>query len=294
MPDPITCPHCQEHLDIPAEYHGRQVRCANCQQVFVAIPEGDMPVVHRLPDRRSGAGGPTPHDDRPRSARRVHDDDHPPRRSNVPVVLGLLFVVLSVGGCCGGINLLWLTHTNPEMKAYTSAEGKFKVEFPAAEPVGGPIANAADDKPTGNPGWQVTANRVNPPERYTVRVYDLKAEWRMLDAYEALENVAKAELAVQAVNDPKPKTEQVRHNGFMALDVRAGQGGGMNGSTTILRCVLAGKRVYVLSVQGQQGVHQFWWVRQFFLSFEITDPTAKPPQDDQPKKDDEPKKRKED
>ena len=288
MPDPIICPHCQEHLDIPPEYHGRQVRCANCQNIFVALSEADMPVVHRLPERRSGAGGHSsrPHDDRPRPARRVQDDedDHPPRRANVPVVLALLFVMLTVGGCCGGINLLWLTHTNPEMKAYTSVEGKFKAEFPAIDPVGGPIADAGDDKPAGTPGWQVTANRVNPPERYMIRCYDLKAEWRKLTPLEALELVAKAELAVLAVNTPNPKTEQTTHSGFTALDVRAGQGGGLNGSTTILRCVLAGNRVYVLSVQGQQGVHQFWWVRQFFLSFEITDPAAKPPKDDEPKK----------
>ncbi len=287
MPDPIICPHCQEHLDIPAEYHGRQVRCANCQNIFVATSEADMPVVHRLPDRRTGAGGQPahPHDDRPRPARRAHDDgDRPPRRSNVPVVLALMFVVLTIGGCCGGLNLLWLTLMNPEMKAYTSVEGKFKAEFPAVDPVGGPIAVAGDDKLAGDPGWQVTANRGNPPERYTIRCYDLKAEWRKLSPHEALEQVAKAELAVQAVTAPNPKTEQTTHNGFTALDVKVDQGGGMNGTTMVMRCVLAGKRVYVLSVQGQQRVHQFWWVRQFFLSFEVTDPTAKPPTDDEPKK----------
>jgi len=57
----------------------------------------------------------------------------------------------------------------------------------------------------------------------------------------------------------------------------------------MMRCVIAGKRVYVVVMQSQKIQTQHWWVRKYFLSFEITDPTAKPPQDDEPKKDDEKK-----
>ena len=55
MPDPIICPHCREQLDIPAEYHGRPVRCASCQNVFAAGSEGDVPGAHRLAKARPAA-----------------------------------------------------------------------------------------------------------------------------------------------------------------------------------------------------------------------------------------------
>lgn len=282
MPDPIICPHCREQLDIPAEYHGRQVRCASCQNIFVATPEGDAPVVHRLPGRSS-------HADQPRTARRAPDDrdDHnnrPPRRSNIGVVLLLLCVVLTVGGCCGLLNVVTAVQVNPTLTPYTSAEGKFKVEFPGENPTSGPTTNPADEKLTG---VQVTAARDYGQERYTVRCYDLKADWQKLPAEDALDQVAKAELDVLiAAPDQRTVTrfEITKHQGFDARDVLAGNGNGITGRDTVLRCILAGKRVYVVAFQSQKVQAEYWWVRQFFLSFEITDPTAKPPKADEPKK----------
>jgi hypothetical protein len=276
MPDPIVCPHCREELDIPAEYHGRQVRCANCQDVFVAA--GDTPVVHRLPGRSErGSDRPPWQEDRPRRARREDDRDaRPTRRSNAGVWLLMAMTLLTVGVCCGGLNLFTFIAFNPPLTPHTSAEGKFKVEFPGENPQGGPIAG--DD---AGKGWQVTARRPLAQEVYTVRCYDLKAEWQKLPEADALEKVAEAELTgrgvAAAAGGPGNPREQTTHTGFTALDAMTTSGSPPNQTVTVMRCILAGKRVYVVSVQGQNTHPQFWWVRQFFLSFEITDPAAKPP-----------------
>jgi hypothetical protein len=278
MPDPIVCPHCREELDIPAEYHGRQVRCANCQNVFVATPAGDMPVVHRLPGRSSRGDDRPPwqDDDRARRARRDDEQYGPPRRSNAGVWLLMALTLLTVGVCCGGLNLVTFIAFNPALTPHTSAEGKFKVDFPGENPTGGPIAG------DGGNGWQVTARRPMAQERYTVRCYDLKAEWRKLSEADALEKVMAEELAGlgagAAAEGPDNRRERTKHNGFTALDAMATSGAAPNQTVTLMRCILAGKRVYVVSVQGQNTHPQFWWVRQYFLSFEITDPSAKPPE----------------
>lgn len=36
MPIPTSCPHCQHAISLPDQLRGRKVRCARCQQVFVA------------------------------------------------------------------------------------------------------------------------------------------------------------------------------------------------------------------------------------------------------------------
>src|SRR5262245_42674556 len=40
MPDPITCPHCRRLLEMPAAYDGSEVRCPECQGVFMAGAQG--------------------------------------------------------------------------------------------------------------------------------------------------------------------------------------------------------------------------------------------------------------
>jgi len=289
MPDPIVCPHCHEQLEIPAEYHGRQVRCANCQNVFVATG-GDVPVIPPR-SRRPAEDAPPPwRDDRgPRRPRREeHEDDRPQRKSNIGVFALMLLTALTIGGCCGGVNLLMFAQMSPTMHPYPSAAGKFKVEFPDEHPTEGPITNPADETIEG---VQVTADRPSAREHYTVRCYRLKPEWLKLDEYDALEKVADTELIALGVGvkvkDGGVKSERSTHAGFTALDVMTSKGTGLNQEETILRCILAGKRVYAVSAKGTQNFHLFWWVRQYFLSFEITDPNAKPP-----KKDDEPKKEK--
>src|SRR5688572_12325425 len=73
MPRPAVCPHCSEELDIPAEFRGRQVRCAVCQRVFVPPADGSEPP----PPARPAPGNWA--DDRP-SRRPPRDDVAPPAR----------------------------------------------------------------------------------------------------------------------------------------------------------------------------------------------------------------------
>ena len=107
--------------------------------------------------------------------------------------------------------------------------------------------------------------------------------------------VAKAELdALGVAGQPPPRQEtNVKHQGFPAHDLFVEGGNGFTGRDTMMRCILAGSRVYVVIVQAQKVQTQYWWVRRYYLSFEITDPAAKPP-DDEPKKDAEKKERKQD
>lgn len=270
MTDAVTCPHCREHLDIPAEFRGRPVRCGNCQTVFTPTTD-DVPVVTRSSSRPAV----------PR-ARHVDDDeyDRPPRRqSNAGVVLLVAVTLFAVGGCCGGISLIGYHETNPEFVTYASPEGKFKVDFPAEKPSKSSITNPLDDKLEGE---MVTAERVYGEERYTVKSYPLHPAGEKLTPEQALKQVADAEVGLL---DAKPEVKRdarddLKHGGFPAVDVMTGSGNGFTGRQGMVRVILAGKRVYVLSVTGQQvhpqhGNPQHWWQRQFFVSFVITDPSPK-------------------
>lgn len=276
MPDPIVCPHCHEQLDIPAEYHGRKVRCAACQNIFHAVPSDDTPTVRPLADRRSSADQPPWREPRPSRRSRPDEEDDRRPQSNLGVFVLMSITFLVVGGCCGGLNLVAFTQVNPTMTPYTSDKGKFKVEFPDDSPTEGLTTNPADEAVEG---VQVTAARDYGQERYTVKSYGLKPEWRELPADEALEKVANAELAALGVTgEPQPRRERdIKHQGFPALDVYAERGNGLTGRDTLMRCILAGRRVYVVAVQAQKTPPGYWWIRQFFLSFVITDPEAKPP-----------------
>jgi hypothetical protein len=261
MPDPVSCPHCHEQLDIPAEYHGRPVRCANCQNVFSA--GGGVPVVHRRPDPPS----------RPRPA---FDDARPPRQSNAGVWLLLVATLFTVGGCCGGFTLFTLVQFNPTLTPYTSPEGKFKVDLPAGQtPTAATLAQPAGERVEGEPGWVVMTDRPMVKEHYVVKRYPLKAEWRKLPADDALAKVAEVEskaLDAGPASGPDYRHAIVKHADFPARDVTAAKEG-FQGQKTILRCVLVPDgRVYVLAVQGPSVEPELWWVRKFFLSFDVTDP----------------------
>jgi LSD1 subclass zinc finger protein len=276
MPDPIVCPHCHEPLDIPAEYHGRQVRCAACQTIFLAVSADHTPTVPPLPGRRPSDDQPPWRESRPTRRPRPHDedDDRPPHRSNLGVIGLMLFTVLVVGGCCGGLNLVGYIQTNPHLTPYTSEKGKFKVDLPDDSPTEGPIAGG--EGMGADQGWQVTAGRPSANERYTVRTYPLKAEWRKMAAEDALIKVVEAELTALGAG-PEVQKAVTTHAGFPARDSLARKGNGLSREDTVLRCVLAGDRVYAVAVQSPNAEPRFWWIRQFFLSFDITDPAAKPP-----------------
>ncbi len=239
MTDPVACPRCGEPLDIPAEYRGRAVRCGNCQTVFT--PADDS--IPTLPAR------PRP---RPRPA-----NEERPRRSNALVWVLLLGVVLAVGGCCGGLDVLEYLRCNPRLTPYTSDSGDFKVDFPAPNPTA--------------KGTEVTASRPLGQERYTIKTYPLPAEYANLPADEALEKLTDDEVSAFGAGT-RQRTDRTTHQNLPALDVYAESGKGLARRGTVLRCILAGRTVYVLAMQGQQADPRFWWVKQFFVSFTLTQP----------------------
>lgn len=271
MTDPVVCPHCREHLDIPAEYRGRAVRCASCQNVFTTPPlPGATPPP--LPERRSDG----PSDAPPRPRPRLDDDayDRPRRKPNGGVWVLLLLTTLVLGACVGGCTGVAAWLYNPKMHPFTSAEGKFKVEFPDnPNPVTG-----TDDRGTVT----VNGSREQTQERFAVKVFDLPAKYRGLPPDEALEQLALAELKAEGGRE-RTHHEVVKHDGFPAYDVTdADQVPGFQRRNTLVRCVLVGNRVYAVVAQGPNMQPQAWWVRKFFVSFEITDRPA----DGKPKKGD--------
>lgn len=271
MTDPVTCPHCREALDIPAEFRGRDVRCATCQTVF-AVPSADAgPPAVRSP--RPDAD-PTP--------RRYRDDpalDRPRRRGNGGVWALLLFTLVAFGGCVAGCLGLSRFMYFPKMHPYTSAEGKFRVEFPG------------DPSPTvtaPEPGAVTVVGQRLAQERYVAKCYKLPLKQRFAAKEDVLTEAAEKELAAEGVPTKlagkgpagpgaEADHEFTTHGGFDALDVRASVGQGLSRRATILRCVRAGNTMYVVLAQGPNMEAQMWYVRHFFLSFELTDPPAARP-----------------
>ena len=265
MTDPVTCPHCREQLDIPAEYRGRSVRCASCKTVFATPPLPDAPAASPAREERGDderpAGPPRP---------RRYDDaaDRRPRAGNGVVWGVLLLTLLTVGGCVGGCLLLFAFMYNPKMHPFTSPEAKFRIEFP-----GDGVANTTG---VGTDTITVTAHRNEGQEKYTVKRFELPARLRGLPAEDALTEVAKKELQGEGVS-PDARREVTTHDEFPAVDMRGASGKGMlNRRVMIVRCVLAGQTVYVVSAHGQSMEEQsLWWVRRYFTSFELTDPPKK-------------------
>ncbi len=260
MTDPVVCPHCREHLDIPAEYRGRAVRCASCQNVFATPPP--------QPERRSDAP-PWRSDSPPRP--RLDDDgyDRPRRKPNGGVWVLLLMTTLVLSGCIGLVTgFTYIVH-NPDMHPYTSKEGKFRADFPGDIP---PSADANGEK--DGELVSATGHNTQRQERFTVKCFDLPAKYRGLPPEEAVEQLALEELKAAGGRE-KSRLELTMHDGFPACDVTDfEQKFAVNRQNTIVRCVLAGKRVYAVVAHGPNMQPQMWWVRKFFVSFEITDKPA--------------------
>ena len=263
MTDPVTCPNCRDHLDIPAELRGRPVRCATCQTVFT-VPDhaGGEPPVAR-PSRANSRG------------RQRHPDDRRPRRYSNGVVWFLLFgTALVCGGLslfCGGV-LVWAY--NPPMQVHKSEEGRFQVEFPG-EPQ--PFSQI------GEKGVPVRGMESRPADgelRFFVKYYDLpkKRPADGGDGEAVLTETMKAEIAALA-GGTEIQRATTTHAGFPALDVQVEQDTPFAKRNTVLRVVLAGARVYVLGAQGQNQPPQVWYVRRFFISFQPAEkakPASKP------------------
>ena len=269
MNDPVTCPHCREQLDIPGDLRGKPVRCANCQNIFT--PPELNPTQHTQTSRTSDDPPWRQGETQPRS--RVNDESQPGRQSNGGVWALLAITTFILGGCAAGCIGFGMWAYNPKMYPYTSAEGKFQVEFPADST---PAAGSGDK---GNGSVTVIGQRGQTQERYVVKSYPLPAKLRTLTDTEKLNEIAKSELEIEAAGK-EDQRENTTHDGHPALDVMAGTSGGLiNRRNTILRCIVVGQRVYVVTAQGPNMEPQVWWVRKYFTSFTILDPKVKPQAD---------------
>lgn len=256
MTDLVTCPSCRDQLDVPTEFRGRSVKCATCQTVFPVPAEPEPPSV-----RPSRAGART----RPRDPDDF--DDTPKRRGNGLVWFLLLGTLLVCGGislACAGFSV-WLY--NPPMKAHTSDDGKFTVEFPG---------DPAPFQQTGEKGVVMKgmeARRQTNEMRFSVKYYDLPKAPQ--DDEQAVAEAIKSEIASLAAGSELQR-QTTRHAGFPALDVQLSQGPEFLRRITILRVVLVGKRVYILMAQGQNLMPEIAYVQKFFISF-LPAEKAKPP-----------------
>jgi hypothetical protein len=277
MTDPVICPHCREHLDIPAEFRGRAVRCANCQNVF------PTPSLKSPAEQASDPRDEEPRrEDRPRPSRR-DEYDRPRRKSNVGVWAALLFVTVALGGVIAGCVGVATWMYNPKMHPFVSAAGKFEVEFPD-DPTPAVTGGDKSDEPI-----TVTGRRNQSQERFVVKCYPLPEKLRKLSDDDKLAELVKAELVTEGAG-AETRRQTVEHEKFPAVDVMAATPGGVfNRRNTILRCVLVGTKVYVVSAQGPNLEPQVWWVRKYFTSFTVTDVAAKKREaekGDEPKKQD--------
>lgn len=108
----VTCPQCQEQVEIEAGWYGRRVACPECQYKFTARRQnddepdeyrvGDAPDIdHRKDEQDLDTHSPYP----PRRRRPRYDADDRPRSGNkvlwivLGVIGGLLF--LACAGCVG-------------------------------------------------------------------------------------------------------------------------------------------------------------------------------------------------
>jgi LSD1 subclass zinc finger protein len=258
MPRPVVCPHCREELDIPAEFRGRQVRCAACQQVFVppAEPAGPPPLPapgnweEDRPSRR-----PARDDDLP--ARRpvrdaadrladLDDDRAPwddrPRRPKKRGNLWVWLLVLGVIGLCvlpcGGFVLFAVWVAFPNFQPHDSPAGRYRAEFP-----GQPFTYT---RPDGDRTWHCTEfKRSLPPETYYVHYTDLTRPQAQRPDRELKAAADKSVSRVVGSREVR-RTSGVT-DGYPSVELTVSH---PDDSVTSARFLLVGTRLYEVGVTG--------------------------------------------
>ena len=246
MPRPVVCPHCREELDIPAEFRGREVRCAVCRNTFT--PPADDP--YPAPAARDGFDDP-----RGRADRRSDRDDRDPYRDRLAdrprrrVRKGggtawVWVLVLGVFGTCflgcGGLLALGLFVENPDLQPYDDPAGKFRAEFP-----GKPAADQV--QADGETRHTVEARRKFPAEVYFVHYTDLprKADEKGAEAvFKKAADAAVKRVPGSTLVSSTPGT----HDGYPTTDVHVQH---PDRTATMVRFLVAGKRLYAVGITGQ-------------------------------------------
>lgn len=265
MSRPVTCPHCREELDVPAEYRGREVKCAACDRVFTP-PADEPPLASRA--------GRDWDDDRP-SRRPARDDDDRwddrPRRRRKPGTAWVWALLLGVFGLCvlpcGGLVVMSLVVAFPDFQPYSSPDGKFRAEFP------GQPTSYTHTMGDGTARTAVELKRGLAGELYFVRHSELSAKDARGGADAALEAACR-----KAVTEKPGSTEVARststHDGYPAADLTINH---PDGGMTIVRLVVAGRRVYAVGIT----CNDQWMstddprVEHFLNSFKVTATDAK-------------------
>ncbi|HET6574837.1 MAG TPA: hypothetical protein VFG68_14625 [Fimbriiglobus sp.] len=256
MPRPAVCPHCQEELDIPAEFRGRQVRCASCQQVFV--PPAESPAPPPLPapgnweEDRPSRRPVRADDDRPSSRpvpddadrfddRRAPWDDRPPRPRKKRTLWVWLLILGFFGLCvlpCGGFFAFAMWMMFPDFQPHDSPEGRFRAEFP-----GQPFTYTRTDDDGRT--WHCTeSKRSLPPETYFVHYTDLRAGPRRPAA--ALKDAAD-KVVSQAPGSTEVRRTAGTTDGHPSVDLTVEH---PDDTVTAARFILVGHRLYAIGVTG--------------------------------------------
>jgi hypothetical protein len=257
MPRPVTCPHCGEELDIPAEFRGREVRCAACDQVFTP-PTAEPPTASRA--------GRDYDDDRPsrRPARDDFDrwDDRPRRRKQSTAwVWALLIGVFTL--CilpCGGFMVWAIVLAFPDFEPYSSPDGKYRAEFP------GKTVSFTTKSADGPDRTCVEFKRNFPPETFFVHHTDLPAA-ASKEPDRALKEACDKALA-QTPGSTELYRTSTTYDGYPAMDhaVEHPDGGG-----TVTRFVLAGRRLYAVGISCESGIDATEPRAEHFLNaFKVT------------------------
>jgi hypothetical protein len=140
----ITCPHCDDRVEIEDDWYGRRIACPSCDKTFTPErPGGSRPQRAAdgedddRPRGRSRYARDDDDDDRPKRRKRSRYDDDPPKKGNgvliVVLVLVGVFVVLPCLGCVGYLTW-WGTAKQsfdaPWADASVGVNGEVTASFP--------------------------------------------------------------------------------------------------------------------------------------------------------------------
>lgn len=240
------CPTCNESLDVPDEFADREVRCGNCQSIFLPSSASEVPTV------RSSGSRPVLYSQRPAAN----------RGTGGVGVLGCITVVLAgamVSLCVWGV----IAFGYPEFSSATDAEGRFTAVFPGTPD---PVERSTDD---GSPVRGLELDRPLPPEKFFVFYEDLDAA-QVKRGAEAVFTDAIQRLVRQArfVDSRELARESTKHDGYPALDLQMVDSDKPH-EQVVIRLVLAGNRIYAAGAAGALDPNQ-GRVREFFQGFHVT------------------------
>lgn len=246
-----TCPHCGDELDIPEQFASHTIRCGVCQTQFSPYNPGASASVDSNEQRFTPSREPG-----------LFSSDHSDRYPNGRVwFLGFLSILV-FGGCASGCVLAVFQLYFPTFEPITHAAGQFTVALPD------PPHDLSQvwDRTISAAGLE--ARREFTQERYFALYADLPAQELRTDTEMILPRVA-AWVADQSPGRREIRREFTFHDGYEAFDIHYAFANIQDG--LILRVIRAGKRVYVVGIDGPVAPNDPR-AQEFFLRFRINLP----------------------